>query len=288
MAESGLDIAEVGEETFEPLVLEASRRAPVLVDFWAPWCAPCRMLAPILEEVAEAHAGHLALVKVNTDEHPRLAAAQGIRGLPTVRLYRDGQAVEQFVGVQPRAAIEALLARHLPRESEAERQAAAELRAAGRLEEAMRALAAVVEGDPENAAAHADLIDALLEAGDLEAAAARLAALPANRQAEPEFRRLRARLGFARAAAEGPPPEALERAIAADPGDCEARYRLAAHRVQARDYEQAMEQLLEIVRRDRRYGDDAGRKGLLAVFELLGGRGPLVERYRARMSAALY
>ncbi len=277
----------VTEADFPKRVLQASRRVPVLVDFWAEWCAPCRMLMPVLAKLADEYQGRFLLAKINTDEQQALAARYGIRSLPTIKVFKNGEVVDEFMGVQPESAIRALLERHIERPSDrlVEQAAAAlkggdQARARSLLEEAM-------DGDPANPRVKIALARTLMQAGEPERAEILLDDLQGEAREQPEVKALKAQLAFARIAAEGPGREVLERRVATAPSDLEARYRLSAHQVLSGEFEAAMGQLLEVLRRDRGFRDDAARKALLALFEILGG-GELVHRYRSRMFNILH
>lgn len=281
-------IYEADIQNFDQLVLEHSQHTPVLVDFWAPWCAPCRTLMPLLSRLVEAYAGKFVLVKVNTDEQGELAERYAVRSLPTVKLFRLGQVVDEFYGAQPESVIRELLERHVQRASDAMRRLALDALEQGKAEEAVRLLEEAIQSDPENHRIHPDLARALLARGRCDEAEEVLRMLPPEKQEEADVLALRAQLSFAKVAQSAPAPEVLYRTISNDPDNCEARYQLSALKALDRDYDGAMEQLLEILRRDRNFREDAGRKGLLSIFELLGGSGPLVARFRALMSSALH
>lgn len=280
-------IADISAAEFVARVVEASRQRPVLVDFWAAWCQPCRMLAPILEQIAVDYAGRLSVVKVDTDREPALAVELGIRSLPTVKLFVGGRAVTEFSGAYPLAQIKALLEAYLPRQSDELRKRAIELRTAGRTDEALRLLRQARSSDPDNFRVHEQLADVLIDAKELDEAEAILKALPPNIQQDHEFLVLQARLGFARVAADAPQPDALNAAVESNPEDLDARYRLGAVKVLDGEYEEAMEYLMEIIRRDRNFRDDGGRRALVDVFTILNNEGPLVRRYRSLLSSAL-
>ncbi len=281
-------VREAGAADFQELVVEASRRVPVLVDFWAGWCAPCRMLKPVLEGLAREYGGRFLLVEVDTEREPELAARHGIRSLPTVHLYRHGQVVDGFVGVQPEGAIRQLIERHLERPGDALRQQALAALAAGRPEEAARLLRQALERDPEHPELPLELAEALLRAGRPGEARGALEALPANRQAEPAVQRLLERVALAEAAQAAGDPEALRRRLEQDPGDLEARYALGAHLFLQGRHREALEQFLELMRRDRSFREDGARRAMLAVFDALGEEHPLVQEYRRRMASLLY
>lgn len=281
-------VVTVTARTFQSAVIDGSFDRPVLVDFWADWCAPCRSLMPILARLAEAYGGRFILAKVNTEEEQALAAQLGIRNLPTVQLFRDGRPVDQFMGALPESQVREFLERHLPRASDDLLDQARGALAAGDLKTATALIERARTEDPGNARAALAQAELAAARGDLETALALVERLPIELAHDPDANALRGQLRFAQVLSGAPPAAELERRLAADPADSEARYQLAAHRVLAGDFESALEQLLALMKRDRAYRDDAGRKGMLAVFDLLGGQGDLVARYRARMAAALY
>lgn len=272
---------------FEQHVLQASAQRPVLVDFWATWCQPCLMLAPILDKLAQELAGRVDMVKVDIDREPQLAATFGIRSVPTVILFRDGAVATQFSGVLPADGIRRLLEPFLPRDSDQVVAAARALLDQDRATEALALLRPALAAEPDNHRIHPELGRALLATGALDELESLLRDLPPNVAQEDAFRLLQAQLGFARLAASAPPLAELEQQVAANDGDLDARFALAARRVVAGDYEPAMEHLLAIIRIDRGYRDDGARRALVDVFALLNNEGPLVRRYRGLLSAAL-
>jgi len=259
----------------------------VLVDFWAAWCQPCLMLAPVLQQLAQANAGRLEVVKVDADREPELAARFGIRALPTVKLFVNGEIAAEFSGLMPLARIQALLDPHLPRASDACIRDAAGLRQNGHAGVAIARLREALEADPDNHRIHPQLAALLIDQGDLDGAADVLRKLPAPVQQDPEPAVQQARLEFARAAAGGPDRDTAQSMLSSSPGDLEARYALGAHQVLAGEYAEGMSNLIEIVRRDRKFRDDAGRRALLDTFTLLGNDGALVKKYRSLLSSAL-
>ncbi|MFQ5754520.1 MAG: thioredoxin [Acidiferrobacterales bacterium] len=280
-------IANVTLKDFTKRVLEKSREVPVLVDFWAEWCGPCRMLTPVLTRLAEVYAGKLFLAKVDTDVERELAKQYGIRSLPTVKVFRNGQVVTEFMGAQPESAIRRCIDPYIARESDALVDKALVAHRSGQDDEAVSLLRSAVEADAVNDRAKLVLASIYVEQSRLDEAQAVHGMLSAQAKTEPEALALAGRIRFARIAASAPPAEELEKMIAANPDNCEALSQLSARQVLANDYEPALSNLLEIVKRNRRFHDDAGRKYMLAVFDLLGGKGELVNKYRGLLSSAL-
>ncbi len=278
----------VTAQNFQHVVLDGSYDHPVLVDFWADWCAPCRMLMPMLARLAEAYQGRFILAKVNTEEEQALAAQFGIRSLPTVQLFRSGQAVDQFMGALPESQVREFLDRHLPRVSDGLLTQAQTLLAAGNLAGASALIEQAKAEDPGNVRLPLAELHLIVAQGELAKAQAALDRLPLELASDPDVIALRGQLRFA-SAVEGAPPEAeLSARLAANPQDSQARYQLAAYQVRRGDHASALEQLLELMKRDRAFENDAGRKGMLAVFDLLGSGHKLAAQYRAKMMNCLY
>ncbi len=274
--------------TFERDVLEPSRELPVVVDFWAPWCGPCRALGPVLEKLEAESGGRWRLVKVNADDNPELSARLGVRSIPFVVAFSDGRPVSQFVGAQPESAIRAFLEKIVPDPSEVELRRARAAVSEGDPALALEHLHNAIALDPSNDAARLDLVGILLDRGDTAGARAQWASLSPRAPQSSSWPTTAARLEAAERAASAPAAEVLARRVEADPGDLEARLELAEVRIARRDFGPALEQLLEIVKRDRGFRDDVGRRKMLAVFDMAAGEPELVSDYRRRLSATLY
>lgn len=281
-------VVTVTAANFQAVVIEGSHERPVLVDFWADWCAPCRMLMPMLAKLADQYDGRFVLAKVDTEAEPALAAQFGIRSLPTVQLFRNGQAVDQFMGALPEPQVREFLDRHLPRASDGLIQQVRAAFATGELTTARALIDQVRAEDPDNTRLPLLEVQLLASAGEIAQALAALDRLPLELVNDPEVTAVRGQLRFASATADAPSEPELTARLAANPRDSAARYQLAAYCVLRGEYEAALEYLLELVKQDRAYGEDAGRKGMLAVFDLLDGQADLVARYRAKMMTALY
>ncbi|HWQ38532.1 MAG TPA: thioredoxin [Burkholderiales bacterium] len=279
---------DVTTETFEREVIEASKTLPVVVDFWAPWCAPCRILKPILEKLAAEYAGKFKLAKVNSDENPELAATYGIRSIPDVMAFRDGKPVSHFLGAVPESQVRAFIDSLIPKPSELERLRARQLRAAGDPEGALAALRKAIDLDATNAPARLDLAELLIELKRLDEAETVLGAVRSGIDWDERIAALRAALAFARACASGAGEAELKAKLAANPADHETRFALASLYAGTRRYREALDQLLEIVRRDKRWKDGEARKQILAIFNLAQDQPELVSEYRRELASALY
>lgn len=278
---------DVSQSDFEEKVIAASFRQPVVIDFWAPWCAPCKVLKPLLEKLAAEYAGKFVLAKVNSDENPEVSAQFKVRGIPAVKAVVNGKVVDEFTGALPEGQVRAWLEKIIPSPAEELRHAAQQRWAAGDGDGALQLLAEASQLDPGNEWVRVDSAEILLGQGKAEEARALLESLrdlDILKAARVLQLQAQARLSQATAGAD---EAALRTAIAADGNDLEARLKLANLLVAANRPAEGMDELLEIVRRDRGFKDDIGRKTLLDVFNLLGGSGELVTEYRRKLSSAL-
>jgi putative thioredoxin len=275
-------------QNFRQVVIDGSFKHPVLVDFWADWCAPCRALMPVLAKLADAYQGKFLLGKLDTEAERELAAQFGIRSLPTVQLFKDGKAVDQFMGALPEAQVRAFLDRHIPREADLLIDRAEALMGAGNLTDAAALIAQVLAGEPDHPGARVAEVRLKAIGGDTQGAEELIRSLPRELAGDPLVATLNGQLRFANALSGADPESVLRTRLAADPTDHEARYQIAAHCVTRGDYEGALELLFGLMRLDRGYGEDAGRKGMLTIFDLLGGTGDLVSRWRSRMFTAMH
>ncbi|HEU5098114.1 MAG TPA: tetratricopeptide repeat protein [Roseiflexaceae bacterium] len=276
-------VIEVNERDFQSQVIERSRTTPVVVDFWAPWCGPCRTLGPTLERLAGEAKGAWVLAKVNVDNNQRLSQAFGIQGIPAVKAFRDGKVAEEFTGALPESRVREWLKRVVPATSDGLLAAAAALEQSNPAEAAARYRLALGE-DPSNTAALLSLGRLLVAQGDPEGVEA-LRQVPAG---TPQYPRAQAWLtlaDFFNQAGEKNPW--LDQLGSENPDSSEARYRVAARHAREGRNAEAISQLLAIVERDRAFRDDAARKTLLALFEALGDD-PLVAPARRRLANALF
>lgn len=285
MSESSY-VFEVNQHNFASVV-EASQQVPVLVDFWADWCEPCKQLTPLLTKLAQEYRGGFILAKVNADAQQALAAHFRVRSLPTVIVIWQGQIVEQLVGLQPESAYRQIIDRFHMSPGDQVREQVDALWQHGRQQEAVQLLREVLKQE-ESVELKVMLAEKLLQLDQGEEARQWLQALPAEERERQPASGLLARLQFADLAQGAPDRAALEQKIQTNPADSTARRQLAARCVLAGDYEAALEQFMEILRRDPKFEDEAGRKGLIAIFEILGNEDPLVTTYRRRMFSLLH
>lgn len=271
---------------FEADVIQRSLQTPVLIDFWAGWCQPCKVLGPILEKLAAEYYGAFVLAKIDVEAEQELAAAFRIQSIPTVVLVKDGQLADGFQGALPEGQLREFLKAHgIEPAAAAEPETPEAAPTLDPLAEVAR-LREASANEPENAELKLQLALALSQVGEAREAEALLDALPANLSTDDRAVRARARLGFAALLKDAPPAAALEAAVAADPNDLNARHLLGVHRLVAGDTEAGLEEFLEMLRRDRGFREGLARKSLIDAFNTLEDE-DLVGRYRRKMASLL-
>jgi putative thioredoxin len=284
MATATTHVIDVNERDFATAVVQRSANVPVVVDFWAPWCGPCRALGPVLERLAAEQNGAFVLAKVNVDQNQRLSAQFGVQGIPAVKAFRDGKVVDEFTGALPESQVRAWLKKIVP--SEIDRL----LREAAQLEQADPATAAqryqqILGSNPTHGPSLLGLSRVLVLQGDPQATDV----LHRISRGMPEYPTAEALLSLVAflQAAEGSIDDARQQ-LGRDPNAANARWQVAAHLAQAHQWADALQHLLVIVQRDRAFGDDAARRAMLAIFSVLGEADPTTVHYRRQLASALF
>lgn len=255
----------------------------MVVDFWAPWCGPCRVLGPLLEKLVGEFGGAFILAKVNSDESPSLAARYGVRGIPNVQVFKDGRVVDRFVGALPEHRVREFLRANCPSEADRLVDEGRRLGAAGDREGARRSFEQALAQDPRHAAAHLELARMALQDGEPDALERHAAAVPYDAAERAQADSLREAGALVREAGAAEDEETLRRRVEADPGDLEGWYALGARAITAGRHRDALDAFLNIAEADRKWRDEAARKAMLTVFGLVGVRSPLADEYRHKL-----
>jgi len=271
-------------------VIDASREVPVLVDFWAPWCGPCRQLTPILEKAVRAAKGAVRLVKLNIDEHPEIPGQMGVQSIPAVFAFQDGRPVDGFMGALPESRVNEFIARLTAEtaDSGANIEAAEAALAAGDVNTAAQTFGEILQNDAENAQAAAGLAKCYIKTGDLARAEQTLALVPPAKAESAPVASARAALELARKADQAGDVESLRAKVSGDPSDPQARFDLALALNAKGDREGALNELLTLVAKHRVWNDDAARKQLVQLFDAWGPTDPATTIGRQKLSSLLF
>lgn len=280
---AGSAVRDVTDATFATEVLTESTRRPVVVDFWAPWCGPCRVLGPVIERVAAEFGEGLVLAKLNTDENQKTAMAYGIQGIPAVKAFRNGEVVAEFTGAIPEQRVRAFFQQLAPGEADRAAAEASERLRRGDVQGAEERFRAALESQPANVDALVGLAAIFASRGETSEAERLLDRAPGDRRAKALKHRI-----FLEGFAQRHAGEDLEGEAAINPKDPRARYRWGVMLAAREQYERALDELIESVRLDRSFAEGAARKAALAVFDILGLDSPVTREYQRRLSSILF
>lgn len=279
---------EVTEQNFNEQVVKASYQKTIVVDFWAEWCAPCKMLGPILENIVRSFGGKVLLAKIDVDANQALAAQFGIRSIPSVKIIKDGAIANEFVGAQPEAQIRAMLEQIVGSGASADIEAVDALIVKKRFTEARQVCESVLADDPSNAKALIALVRIDISEGDIESARARLSSIEELSEGYAEAQQILTGLEFLSVCSAVKDTGDLEAKFAANPGDLDTAFTLGCCRVAEGRYREALEAFLAIVSKNRDYGDGKARDAMLSVFGIAGPQSDLTVEYRTKLANVLF
>jgi putative thioredoxin len=280
-------IVDIDESNAQQLLIEESHNRPVVVDFWADWCGPCKQLMPVLEKLANEYAGAFLLAKVNADEQQMLASQLGVRSLPTVMIIKDGQPIDGFAGAQPEAAVREILQKHLPSPWDAKLAEATELLDAGNMAEAVALLRSAWEESNKLTEVTLAYAGALIEANRLDDAEVVLGDIRMADQ-DAHYEQLMAQIELKREAADSPEVKALEEALSTDDSNHEVRVKLAVQLTTTGRYRDALEHLLTVLRVDRDWNNGEAKRLFLDTLATIGKGDPLAAEYQRKLFSLLY
>jgi len=280
-------VIDVTDQTFATEVLERSKTVPVVVDFWAAWCGPCRMLGPVLEQLAQEYQGGFILAKVDVDRNQQTAMQYRVQGIPAVKAFRNGQMVGEFTGAQPEPQVRKFIEGLVPSEADMLAKQAYEWEVNDQPTMAETNYRAALEQKPDHYPSKVGLGRTLLKQGNIDEATAILDTIPAGVKEKDVANALLATAQFQKHA-QGQTEADLQAKLQTDPNDTASRYALASLLATKQHYIDALEQFLEVVRRDRKYDDDGARKAMLAIFTILGEEQQIVKDYRRKLANILF
>ena len=273
---------------FNLQVIEGSKQQAVLVDFWADWCQPCKTLIPLLTKLAEEYQGALILAKLNADEQQEIVTSAGVRNLPTVKLFIDGAAADEFVGAKSEGELRTFLNAHIENKTDYEIEKALALSDSGETEQAIAALKSLNQQDPSNTKIYLAIARVYLQAADFENCEAVLKALPANFQTSDEVKKIADELNLAKATSDAPEIDEILSQLKSEPDNNDLRVQLANQYMVSHQYEQALEALMTILSQDINFQEGEAKAAMLKIFELLGPQDPLTRQYRAKLATLLH
>jgi len=279
---------DVSEQDFEQSVVQRSHEVPVVIDFWAPWCGPCRALGPTLEKLAEEQQGKFILAKINIDENPMLAQAFQIQSIPAVKAVRNGALAGEFLGAQPEPNVRRFIEQLMPSEAESLAREAQRLEEAGKAQGAESLYRAALAKEANQPLALLGLARVLVQRGEENDAQTLLTRIPNTVPEHPAAQQLLAQLRLKQTGASAGDEQKYRDRLAADQNDLDARFELSQVLAAVGRFEEALTELLTIVKKDRKFRDEGARKAMLEIFEVIGARSDLAEHYRSELAKVLF